>query len=153
MRVRITPRRLDRLAAQFAPLPSEPQVFWIMLVGPDLEEDVHAALMEAIEAAVWDELAPLAMRGEILASIDVFDREHARVEAVGRWWDLRLDIKSAHPAAAIVGRGMRPWLRRMLGEVEGDDAGGNVRRLVEEPCEEKTGRSSWRRRRSMAWLD
>jgi hypothetical protein len=153
MRIRITPRRLERLAAQFAPLPSEPQVLWTILVNTALVGDDREALIAAIQAVVWDELTPFAMRGEILASLYVFDAHRAQMEAVGYWWDLTLDIAPGQLTAAIIDRGMRPWLKRILGEGKGDDTDATVRKREDEREQKTKGRSSWRNRPSMAWLD
>jgi hypothetical protein len=152
MRVRITAHRLERLAARFAPLPSDPQVLWLILVNTDRVGDDREALIDAVHAAVWDELAPLALRGEILASLYVYDRGHARVEAVGYWWNLHIKIESGQPAVAIVERGMLPWRQQLVGTSRGDDLGPHVRSPEAETREGQTGRSSRQRRRSMAWL-
>jgi hypothetical protein len=152
MRIRITARRLERLAAQFAPLPTDPRVLWIILMNTDLVGGDQEGLTDAIQDAVWDELAPLAMRGEILASLYVYDGEHVRVEAVGNWWDLSLNSETMPPAAEIGERGQWPWRQRLIG-IGGDDAGIHESRPAVAAREEQPGRSSRQRQRSMAWLD
>jgi hypothetical protein len=132
LRVRITSRRLERLADRFALIPPVPQVLWLSVVGPTMDGARRVAVLDAIEDAVWDKVAPLAMRGEILVSIDVFDAYRARVTAVGRWWDLELEIGPAPPSATIVGRGLHRWLQERLGHT-GDANDVPVAHLVDAP--------------------
>lgn len=115
MRARITPKRLEQLCAHFTAPPVEPRVFWIVVVALEIDRGQQEALLAAIKDAVWDEVVPLARRWEVLGSIDVVDRDHAKVEVTGRWWEVHLDLDPDPPHVEIVGRGMRRWLREQLG--------------------------------------
>jgi hypothetical protein len=111
-RARLTARRLERLADRLAPPPAEPKVFWIQVARPDPDAASTDAALAAMRAAVWDELAPLATRDELLALANLYDEAMGRVEAAGRWWDLALADGPDGPAVTIVGRGERTWLSR-----------------------------------------